>query len=104
MGERIARELNGVSCLELEEAPTPQKGIATARSFGHPIETIDGLEQALAAYTARAAEKLRAGGQVAGRIQVHLETSPFAPGEKITRLHNPLGGIATRKGVRSKQL
>ena len=79
VGERIARELNGVSCLELEEAPNPQKGIATARSFGQPIEAIEGLEQALATYTARAAEKLRAGGQLTGRIQVHLETSPFRP-------------------------
>lgn len=79
VGERTARELNGISCLELEEAPDPQKGIATARSFGQPIEAIGGLEQALATYTARAAEKLRAGGQFAGRIQVHLETSPFRP-------------------------
>jgi len=79
LGERIARELNGISCLELDEAPALQKGIATARSFGHPIEDIDGLEQALATYTARAAEKLRAGGQLAGRLQVHLETSPFRP-------------------------
>ena len=79
VGERTARELNGISCLELEEAPDPQKGIATARSFGQPIEAIEGLEQALATYTARAAEKLRAGGQFVGRIQVHLETSPFRP-------------------------
>jgi len=77
VGERTARELNGVSCLTLEEAPDPQKGIATARSFGEPIEALEGLEEALATYTARAAEKLRAGGQLAGRIQVHLETSPF---------------------------
>lgn len=79
VGERTARELNGISCLALEEAPDPQKGIATARSFGEPIEAIEGLEQALATYTARAAEKLRAGGQLTGRIQVHLETSPFRP-------------------------
>ena len=79
VGERTARELNGVSCLTLEEAPDPQKGIATARSFGQPIEAIEELEQALATFTARAAEKLRAGGQLAGRIQVHLETSPFRP-------------------------
>jgi len=79
VGERTARELSGVSCLTLDEAPDPQKGIATARSFGQPIEAIEGLEQALATYTARAAEKLRAGSQLAGRIQVHLETSPFRP-------------------------
>ncbi len=79
VGERIARELNGVSCLALEEVPEPQKGIATARSFGEPIEVLNALEEALATYTARAAEKLRAGGQLAGHVQVHLETSPFRP-------------------------
>ena len=79
VGERIVRELNGISCLELEEAPEPQKGIATARSFGEPIQALEGLEEALATYTARAAEKLRSGGQLAGRLQVHLETSPFRP-------------------------
>ena len=79
VGERTARELSGVSCLTLDEAPDPQKGIATARSFGQPIEAIEELEKALATYTARAAEKLRAGSQLAGRIQVHLETSPFRP-------------------------
>jgi DNA polymerase V len=79
VGERTARELSGVSCLELDEVAEPQKGIATARSFGYPVESLEELEQALANYTARAAEKLRAGGQLAGHIQIYLETSPFRP-------------------------
>lgn len=79
MGERTARELNGISCLTLEEVPDPQKGITTARSFGQPLEAFEELEQALATFAAGAAETLRGGGQLAGRIQVHLETSPFQP-------------------------
>ena len=63
--------------MELEEAPEQQKGITTARSIGHPVDSLEELEPALATYTARAAEKLWAGGQLAGHIQVHLETSPF---------------------------
>ena len=77
VGERIARELNGISCLALEEAPDPHKGSATAQSFGHPVEAIGKLEQAYATCTARASEKLRAGVQLAEHSQVHLETSSF---------------------------
>ncbi len=79
LGERIARELSGISCLDLDELPEPQKGIATARSFGHPVESLEELEQALATFTARAAEKLRSGGQLAGHIQVYLEPRGFRP-------------------------
>ncbi len=79
VGERVVRELSGISCLELDKAPEPQKGIATARSFGHPVESLEELEQALATFTARAAEKLRAGGQLAGHIQIYLEPSRPRP-------------------------
>jgi len=61
VGERIARELNGVSCLELKELPASKKAIASARSFGHQVESIEEIQQALSTYIARVAEKLRAG-------------------------------------------
>ena len=78
VGERIQLELRGVSCLALEEMPAPKKGIASAKSFGRPVEKLEELEEALATYTARAAEKLRAGGLVAKRIHVFLTTNPFS--------------------------
>lgn len=90
-GERLVRELNGTSCLALDEAPEPQKGIAIARSFEQPLADIDSLERALANFTARAAEKLRTGGQRAGRIQVHLETSPFRQDQPQ---HYPVAQVA----------
>lgn len=78
-GERIARELGGTSCLPFEEQPQPKKGIASARSFGRPVESLEELEEALSTYTARAAEKLRAGHQFATQIHVFVETNPFKP-------------------------
>ena len=77
-GERILRELQGVSCLVLEEIPAPRKGIASAKSFGKPVESLQELEEALCTYTARAAEKLRAGRLLAGQVHVFLTTNPFA--------------------------
>ncbi len=81
VGERIARELNGLSCLVLDELPPTKQSIATARSFGRPVESLDELEEALATYTARVAEKLRAAKLLATHLQVFLETNPFNLGQ-----------------------
>ena len=78
LGERIQHELQGIPCLELEEMPAAKKGIASAKSFGRPVEKLEELEEALATYTARAAEKLRCGGLVAKRIHVFVTTNPFS--------------------------
>lgn len=78
VGERILRELQGVSCLALEEVPVPKKGIASAKSFGRPVESLRELEEALATYTARAAEKLRSGRLLARQVHVFVATNPFS--------------------------
>ena len=78
VGERILRELQGVSCLALEEVPAPKKGIASAKSFGRPVESLRELEEALATYTARAAEKLRSGRLLARQVHVFVATNPFS--------------------------
>jgi DNA polymerase V len=72
------RELQGVSCLALEEIPAPKKGIASAKSFGRPVESLQELEEALSTYTARAAEKLRAGRLLATQLHVFVTTNPFS--------------------------
>jgi DNA polymerase V len=78
VGERIARELNGISCLALEEIPAAKKGIASAKSFGRPVESLVELEEALSTYTARAAEKLRTGRLLATHLQVFVATNRFS--------------------------
>lgn len=75
--ERTVRELNGVPCIELEEAPPDKQQIISSRSFGRPIVDLQELQEALATYIARACEKLRAQGSVAGSLGVWLETNPF---------------------------
>ena len=77
VGERFARELNGVSCLELDEMPPSKKGIASAKSFGRPVESLAELEEALATYTTHVAEKLREGRLLASNVQVFVTTNPF---------------------------
>lgn len=74
---RTVRELNGIPCVEMEDAPPPKKEIVRARSFDKLITSLDELREAIASYTARAAEKLREEGSAAGVVGVYIRTSYF---------------------------
>lgn len=78
---RTVSELNGESCLDLEEVAPPKQQIMSSRSFGQPVYLMQDLSEAVTAYTSRAAEKLRNQGHVASAIQVYLETNRFKPEE-----------------------
>lgn len=56
--ERTVRELNGESCISLEEAPPPKQQIVCSRSFGQRITVYEEMRQAVCQYAERAAEKL----------------------------------------------
>jgi len=76
---KTVMELNGISCLPLEEAPPPRQQVIASRSFGIPVTTFEMLSEAVASHTARAAAKLRREGLQAGLIQVFIATNPFKP-------------------------
>lgn len=79
--ERAVRELNGESCIPLEEfAPTKQQ-IVCSRSFGERITTKVAMQEALCQYATWAAEKLRKERQFCRLISVFIRTSPHAQGE-----------------------
>lgn len=75
--ERIIAELNGESCVGLEDAAPAKQQILSSRSFGKYVTDLASLEEAVASYIAIAAAKLRRQGSIAGRIQVFIRTSPF---------------------------
>lgn len=76
--ERTVRELNGVSCLALEEIAPPRQQIVVSRGFGQCQQRIEPVRAALATHCSRAAEKLRAQGSVARLLTVILHTNPHA--------------------------
>lgn len=82
VGARTVLELRGVACIPLETREQPKKHIASAKNFGRPIEDYEELCQAVAVYTARVAEKLRAQGSLAGSISVFITTSRFSAAEQ----------------------
>lgn len=79
--EKTARELAGTPCLELEEADPPKQEICCSRMFGKRLTELAPIKQAVATYTARAAEKLRAQGSVCKRMRVSIRTGMFNPDE-----------------------
>lgn len=79
--ERTVHELNGTSCLSLDEVSTPKKQIVSSRSFGERISEYQPMREAVASYVARAAEKLRQEKQHARSLTVFLRTNPFSEKE-----------------------
>ncbi len=79
-GERIVHELNGISCIPLEDGPPPPQSLAVTRSFSAPIRRRADMEEAVTAYAMRVAEKLRARDSRAGGLQVFMHSSPFKEG------------------------
>ncbi|MDX1605116.1 MAG: Y-family DNA polymerase [Candidatus Competibacterales bacterium] len=76
--EKLHHELNGVSCLALDQVPVPRKQIIASRSFGQPLVTLDAILPMVAEHVSRAAVRLRAQGSVAGALGVCLHTNRFA--------------------------
>lgn len=79
--ERTVRELNGESCIELEEIPPTKKQIVCSRSFGVKVTHFELLREAVCEYATRATEKLRKEQQQAKVLTVFIRTSPFMDNE-----------------------
>lgn len=75
MGLRTVRELRGEPLIGVHHITEPKKGILSSRSFGRTVETLEELEEAVAAYTSRAAEKLRLQHSVTATVSVFLRTN-----------------------------
>jgi DNA polymerase V len=80
--ERMVLELRGVACIALEEVTPDRKSLVASRSFGRPVETRRGLEEAVSVYTARAAEKMRRQNLATASLAVWIETNGFKPEER----------------------
>lgn len=77
VGERTWKELRGISCIDMEEAPPAKKQICTSRSFGKMVEDIDTLSEAIATHASTCAKKLRKQKSFATSIMVFIHTNNF---------------------------
>ena len=74
---RTVMELNGTSCLALEEISPDKQQIVCSRSFSRRLTQEAELSKALSEFCSRAAEKLRHQKSVTSCVTVFIRTSPF---------------------------
>lgn len=79
--ERTVRELNGQSCLHLDDIAPIKKQIISSRSFGTRITDKKTMSEALASYICRATEKLRVQKQFTKSLTIFIRTNPFSDHE-----------------------
>ena len=75
--ERTIRELNGESCIPLEEIAPLKKKLVCSRGFGIPVSSLSELSEAVITYATRVAEKLRRQRSVTAMVYVFIQTDPF---------------------------
>jgi DNA polymerase V len=77
VGLRTVLELQGISCLPLEQCPPARRSICVSRSFGKPVRSVVELKEAVATFTAQSAHKLRKNGLAAGALTVFVSSSRY---------------------------
>ena len=100
-GIKLIRELKGLQSHSMQAPRTEKKMIATTRMFGRNVSEWQEIEEALATYATRCAEKLRRQHSAAKCVQVFLlrkpppqnEPSHYHRGSQVngfTQLDNPI--------------
>lgn len=91
-GARTQDELNGVSCIETQ-AVASHHSILSSRSFGQPVSHVADLSEAISAYVALAAQKLRKRKLVCASVVVFLKSNkfrkPYYHGQHLVALSTP---------------
>ncbi len=100
VGVRLIQELRGVPSIVMKKELETKKMITTTRMFGRPVTELSELQEAIATYTSRAAEKLRR-QQSAARI-VSVFIVPKEESHSANFSHGPsIGSYATLQSATS---
>ncbi|MEQ1529212.1 MAG: translesion error-prone DNA polymerase V subunit UmuC [Methylococcales bacterium] len=74
---RTIAELNGESCIELEQISPPKQAVASTRSFGVPVSDLRSLRESITFHVSQTAEKARKQHSYANSVTVFIKSSPF---------------------------
>ena len=77
LASRIAMELRGISCIDLETYQSKRKSCCVSRSFGKKVENFQELKESIVAHCLNASEKIRSESLLTKSITVFIRTSPF---------------------------
>ena len=75
--ENTVKELQGMTCLEIEDVVTDRQQVLSSRSFGQPIEDKTSLSGALTEFSLRAVERLRKQNLLCKAVGVSIRTNRF---------------------------
>lgn len=90
VGVRLLKELHGEESILMNKELINKKMITTTRMFGSPVTELSDIKEALATYTARAAEKLRRQHSAASVINIFVV--PKEENKSNTFSHGPMVG------------
>jgi DNA polymerase V len=93
VGVRLLKELHGEESILMDKELVNKKMITTTRMFGNPVTELSDIKEAIATYTARAAEKLRRQHSAASVINVFVV--PKEQNKTNTFSHGPTVGTHT---------
>ncbi|MGE9768573.1 DUF4113 domain-containing protein, partial [Acinetobacter baumannii] len=74
---RTIYELQGISCIEIEDTPPSKKQIIKSCSFGTKVTELDDLKEAIAMHAQEACKRLRDEESLCGCLLVFVQSSPF---------------------------
>jgi DNA polymerase V len=86
--QKTVLELQGLRCIDLDDAPPPNQQIMCSRSFGNPVTELPDLIEVVSTFASQVALRLREQRHVAHAIHVFITTSPH---RKQDRQHAPTG-------------
>lgn len=75
--QRTVLELQGVSCMELEDVPPAKQQIVASRSFGEKITELSDLKEALGKYIQDAVRRMRSSGLISSTVIVFVQSNYF---------------------------
>lgn len=74
---RVVAELRSIQAMPLQTVAPPRKEVMCARAFGHLVNDLEEILQAVATYTAAAARRLWTHHQMCGTLSISLMTNSF---------------------------
>lgn len=74
---RTINELQGISCIEIEDTPPSKKQIIKSCSFGAKVTGLSDLKEAIAMHAQEACKRLRDEESLCGCLLVFVQSSPF---------------------------
>jgi DNA polymerase V len=75
--QRTVLELQGISCMPIDDQPKPKQQIVASRSFGVKITELQDLKEAMSKYVQDAVGRLRKEKLLCGVITAFVQSNPF---------------------------